>query len=293
MKLKDLIDRDSLLKEGRSQGLSFDKAYRLFLDNCTEYRAFLTQIFRGVNGFNLDYGVVKPKQAAEKRQSAYTKNYYTLIIDNSKFWNDFPDRGESIVCNADYPSLAAYYGTLYLVIPYDNANFGIAPNSDIWRSFDVHLEHFNDMIEDISTKSYRYRDKSYEEPPQSNFEKFKNYLLKVDKALKSRGKDYEGYSNLMYGKYTGQLIKPYVEMSSEFDNLYEYLEWFLNPYRNDFEQMIYSSNFKVSRRQEVWTDSPSLLIKHDKVTEFFEKVNKNSDRDIDYKWLRTSYKNIK
>lgn len=291
MKFRKLFEGDFPLKEGRSQGLSFDKTYRLFLENCTEYRAFLTQIFRGVNGFNSNYGVVKPKQAAKRRQSAHTKNYYTLIIDNSEYWSEYPDRGESIVCTTD-PKMAGNYGTLYLVIPYDGANLGVAPKVDIWQSFDQHLEHFNNMLEEIIFEAYKYWDKSFSEKdiPQKDYQKFKNYILKVDRTLKNLEKDYQGYSQLRYEKHTKDFVTRYLEM--DFDNLYEYLEWFFKPERNGFERMNYNSNFSISRRQEIWTDSPSLLIKHDKVTDFFEVVNEHSDRDIDAKWLSMAHDGI-
>lgn len=282
MKLKKVLN--VVLNEGRSREISFDRAFRTFIHRCSSYSERKTQIFRGIEGFNSNYGLVKPKQASKRRQSAHTRNYYTFIIDNSEKWSDYPDRGESIICSTD-PSMAKSYGNLYLVIPFDGANIGVAPNIDIWRSFNVHLRSFNEIIRNISKKSYKYRTTAFEEPPESSYQEFKTYINKVDEVLENNNK-YKDFS-----KYS--FVERYLDRKSEFNGLWEYLEWVLNPYRNDFNRVNYSSNFDFPRDREVWTDSPCLLVKADKATDFFKGVNDHpSDENIDINYLENSYKKL-
>ncbi|MCK9417589.1 hypothetical protein M0Q97_13185, partial [Candidatus Dojkabacteria bacterium] len=83
---------------------------------------------RSIYELKSDYYLIDPKK--HDRRSANTQNYYTYIIDNSKDWEDFPKRSKSLICHG-YAKRPPYYDQ-YVVIPLNDANFGIANDDDLW-----------------------------------------------------------------------------------------------------------------------------------------------------------------
>lgn len=87
-------------------------------------------IFKGMRA-NGDLYLTNP--AKIERISRNTTNYYTMILSNLPSWKEYPKRNRSIICT-NCTDKAKIYGNIYLVIPFDNANFGICPKKDIWDS---------------------------------------------------------------------------------------------------------------------------------------------------------------
>lgn len=79
---------------------------------------------------------VDPSDRTSPRTSANTHNYYTLWVDNSRLWRDFPKRSQSLVCTTSKEH-AKWYGTQFVVVPIKPTTvFGICPDKDFWYSFD-------------------------------------------------------------------------------------------------------------------------------------------------------------
>jgi len=217
-----------------------------------------TKIIRAISDFDSEFGFINPKEFTKK--AANTNNYYTLVIDNSERWKSFSKRSKSVVCWAinDLQELPQPANNLHLVVPKEGANLGVASEKDFWLSFDgFHLvSGFNTPLNDLVSYAL-----SEDELPDVNFDSFKKKIKEVDGVLKNKnGKSYKSLIKPTSKAYssTKSFVKEY--LNSQFDNLLNFIEFKLDPKRNDFQLKSYSKNFKVSKRREVWTSSPCLLI---------------------------------
>lgn len=97
-------------------------------------------LYRG-GYFSFEKGIGFGESIAETpRQSANTSNFYTLWIDNSPLWKDFPKRSKSFIGSSSW-RISSGYGDISLMIPFDSAKIGVCPADDLWFSFgDQHLE---------------------------------------------------------------------------------------------------------------------------------------------------------
>jgi len=95
------------------------------------------KIYRGAS-YNTALGFINTNDFT--RTSANTQNYYTLWMDNSEDWADYPKRSKSLICTNDL-SNTANYGDSYIIIPEDNAKIGICPGEDLWYSFPAQLKY--------------------------------------------------------------------------------------------------------------------------------------------------------
>ena len=122
------------------------------------------------------------------RQSKNTANYYTLWIDNSPEWEQFPKRSRSFICSTslDY---ASDFGDTYLVIPFDDAKIGVCPEHDIWFSFESKgsfgvesLENLNDIIDRVFKIFSELDIENYgnKRIDQTNFNSLKTFLTTVN-----------------------------------------------------------------------------------------------------------------
>jgi len=239
----------------------------------SSYSFASSQIFRGKED-GPAFGYIDPSNF--KRKSAHTKNYYTLIIDNSEKWSEYPDRSKGIVCSTGQ-SAASNYGDVYLVIPEGSPKVGIAPARDIWFSFDRKLREIglstlsvlNDVIHDLSLVILN------ESPPEKNYRKFKEFIQKLERAGEEKGefehiaKNNTSKSSETYMKTAGSFCRAYLDQDKP---LFQFLEYILDPNENAFEVKKYTNPFEVDKNREVWMSSPALLIRKDKWDEFFQKV---------------------
>lgn len=129
MKLKKVYE--NIISEGRTKKLSKRKLIDLYKEKVGIEPHKLPSIYRGKKS-KTKYGFIKP--AEFERSSAYTLNYYTLIIDNSEPWSNYPERSKSLVCTTS-KTKASDYGSVYRVVPFPGAEIGVTPEIDIWDSF--------------------------------------------------------------------------------------------------------------------------------------------------------------
>lgn len=272
MQLKEIYN---LLLEGRTSPLTLSDAQDYYQEEVSSvWSSSNTQIFRGNKNFDRPYGIVHPSEF--ERKSENTDNYYTLLMDNMEEWKKYPKRSESIVCTSHYLH-AKEYGIPYLVLPLGNIKFGIAPEEDIWGSFDIKLNLLNSYLNKLSERVYGFGE---DEIPDNNISEFREAVLEIDRRLKSgdtrHGYDYE---DVMDAGSHGLWEFLYEYLNSNYDNLYEYIKSLLDPEKNGFEIKKYGTNFKVPDRREVWTDGPCLLVAYQgNVLKKFFGVDHNWDR---------------
>lgn len=233
-----------------------------------------TPIMRSLNGeLRDDYYLIDPRK--HERVSANTVNYYTMIIDNTDAWKDFPKRKHGIISSLN----SSYMGDEYRVVPllnYDNmlkefnvdnfvdTKWGVCPTWDLWNSFEslfleIGFKHIT-SAEDINTLlNAIYYEKSNQNLENNNFDYFKLGLQSVKNIIQPEGYIYEDWSEDI------NTLRSFMEKNDM--NLYDFATYVFNPDRNDFRVETYdkikthTKNTNQIFCNEVWTDTPVLYIK--------------------------------
>jgi hypothetical protein len=105
------------------------------------------KIFRSVN-LKAEYYFID--NSIIERKSAYVGNHYTLIINNSYMWSDFPKR--QLICS--FNRATDFADNIYVIIPYKNSKWGIVPESDIQNINNIYdICRYNFKIK-LSDNSY-------------------------------------------------------------------------------------------------------------------------------------------
>ena len=190
------------------------------------------KIFRGVN-LNGPYYYIDNSKF--ERKSANTSNHYTLFINHSEGWKDFPKR--QTIC--DY-YMAFHGGTRYVVIPVtNNSKWGIVPACDIFIA-----EIFNET--NLYSKYF----------PTLDFVDFNG-------GLGNHNVSDDSYESMMndIGKIDEPSFKAAVDAISR-------------PYDIGFEVLDYDKLDTLDESQtEIWTDSDVLLIRKDIFDANYKFVN--------------------
>ena len=239
------------LNEGRTKQVSLDEALSLAHAKCKNYMklAYGTKysIYRGVEGFYDDYGYINSNKGRD-RESAYTRNYTTLLIDNLPSWKGWPKRSKGIVCSSDN-DYAYNYGSIYYVIPYDNALVGVAPKEDIFVSFKF-LK--GEVVRQFNTWLFRL------------FELFQIKEPKTYKELKSAFTDIHDFADDEYFEQSQNVISKYHIFDSK--DYMNRLDNLLNPNKNGFKMGV--KNIKPNR--EVWIQGECLMVDEDEINTFLD-----------------------
>jgi len=248
---------------------------------------------KGINPFLFTPG----ERIAEGSSNVYTR----LISDILPSWRNAPQRNKSVICTNDF-SGAEYYidystrrkGTIYVVIPPNDARLVIAPTKDIWSSFKdlgslyvvddsilVFLAFFyyiidNKLVDDILIKSNKtleqLRDvpKIYVDIVKEMFLKDRsviiNLLDETDKIL-----SIDGLANIILPIYRiypgnfllaeiGELIIKQKALNKNI-HIINILDKMFDPKKNGFRITTYSSYVKKpSSNNEIWTEQPCIFI---------------------------------
>lgn len=256
MRLKSL-----LLKEGRSKEIGKEKLHSYLNSGDFNLHENASSIFRSVSGFKSKYGIVRPQNY--KRKSANTNNYYTLLIDNSRKWSNYPQRSKSIICWAvnDQDDAPLPLHSLYYVIPEEGSKIGVVPQSDIWQArfpFGT-LRSIIMRINNIASYAFG---RNIDNLPDDNIQEFKESIDKVDSTIKKEKGGYKkalDKTNTRLSSLGKSLIKEFLE--SKRDRLFEFLYDILDPQKSGFKLKNYSEQFSVSGpANEVWISNTCLLI---------------------------------
>lgn len=272
MKLIEIVD--SLLNESRTKQIdTVDEFVELYGKYCSDHNFNNDKIYRGLRNKSLRYGFIQPKNF--KRKSAYTQNYYTLIVDNHPKWNRFPDRSRSLVGTSSR-EYTENFGAAFIVIPFDNASIAVAPAYDFWESFREtlpdqfqNLDHFNEGFTILSKKIYGENLFDVD-----SFSEFKSSINRLENDIRQIGFKVilDRLESGWRSRNARNLILTLKNCESNFLNCI--FKWF-EPDKNGFELKKYNSSFTVGRNREVWTDSPCLLIRDDSTYTEFKKLIKN------------------
>jgi len=205
-----------------------------------------------------DVYIIDPSE--HNRVSIDTDNTYTLIIDNSEYWKDYPKRSESVICSTNL-KYAQSFGEVYRVIPIkENTLFGKCEEDDIFQCF-WQLKYIDDSIDNPRDLD-NYLKATFNIP---NYSKTESYE-KLQKLLSKENLDFDG--GYIEGQTsTGMTVKKFDEIVEEYGSYLKYLENLMMPSSNGFETFNYSQKdadtwlTKEHSSNEVWTDSKCLLVK--------------------------------
>ena len=266
-------------------------------------------IYRGIKDTHfMDFMEVTPKKSTRKSANEKTNIYNLLLSDILENWQDYPKRNKSAICSTN-KSTAKSYGNVYIVIPQNNAHFGICGADDLWMSFDNTFEDFNisnmKNFTDLMLKFIMYCGKVFQiqsiqkiDITTLTAQNLKHCLELISKYLNlhsiinnKKTKDIDlilkyAYRDPKLGnsehddfmedhgvKSLTELFYTYTQ--GDIINLIDILEKVLDPHRNgfqlrNFDTLIESVNARKLKDNEVWTDSDILLIREDMMNSFIE-----------------------
>lgn len=240
------------LKEIRSKMLTEQEAIDMVNKNCSiildKYKRHPEwKIYRGLK-ISPNYQFTDPSKGAPRYSKGKIGNYYTLLMDNLPNWKKYPKRSRSIICTNSF-SEAATYGDIYVVFPFNNANFGVAPTGDIWLSFMGNVSNLRNFI--ISLKNILHATTS-----RYNYDKDWSTLKKAFKESEEYIK-----SDKIPTTVLNSLKQDFLKWVADIGNGKTYINTFMDymsPSKNKFALTKDPTN--LTRGREIWTDSKCVLV---------------------------------
>ena len=246
------------ITESRAQAIDEDKFIDLARKNCSDILKYYSngsnkRIYRG-GSLRSEFGYADVSKF-EERKSRNTNNYYTLIMNHSKSWKQYPKR--NLICSTDYMYASGYGNKLSLVLPYNGVKIGVCSSDDIWDSFptldNLHssVENLNYILSSISEITIG------KEIGDSNIQSFKKDLKEFD--------DKYDYKDILHGiknNFFEDIIKDTLKLLYKGD-MYKLIESLLDPVKNKFK--LVKSGDKLPSNREVWMDGKVLFLDFNKI----------------------------
>lgn len=215
-----------------------------------KFRSTRAAIYRGSKTFGKETLIFRdPTRFETPRVSRNTMNYYTLWIENSPKWNQFPRRSRSFIC-ATEDAIARAYGANYKVmIPVRDCSIGICPREDFWNSFNQTLGHGSGP-DDLNRLLYStmldqniiQKANGHVDPSNDTYEKLIANLKKIDPS-----------------KIHKTYYMPDVEKTIKTKGVIPTLDQIYDPGENGFELTTWRE-FKTTGNHEVWYSAPSVCM---------------------------------
>jgi hypothetical protein len=119
-------------------------------------------IFKGMY-MTLDPSMAHLLEPLKDRKSKNTFNYYTLWMNNSQEWSEYPKR--SVICTNSSREANGYGFQTFIILPKNGTKIGVCDDSDLWSSFD-----FGGGMVDASDVNYFFNamfEKFYKKTPET------------------------------------------------------------------------------------------------------------------------------
>jgi len=133
MKMKELLEA-KIIPQG-VEPVNVEVLKDLLYSQCSEFMANNAKrpLFRGTQKKYEPIVIIDPTVGL--RKSRVIKNHYTLLMDNSPYYQGWPKRSKSVVCSTSYSYAAdfAKFGTR-VIVPFNGSKIGITPYADIWAT---------------------------------------------------------------------------------------------------------------------------------------------------------------
>jgi hypothetical protein len=216
------------------------------------------EVFRGASGNGTT--LVNPA-AGKGRDSAYTTNEYTVLMSELPAWSAFPKRSRSIVCSTD-PGRAGDYGdnTFVVVLP-KQFNLGVCSSFDLWYSFPylskkTSMGQMNEFNESFGTLVEWATGREWYAKKQTSLSEIKEKCGWIQEWI-------EEESNISFGpNRLGYFLNDVVRANnSSPDAVFDAVADLFDPVKNKFQRYTsIPSLHSLNESQEVWTDSPCMLV---------------------------------
>lgn len=236
--------------------LTKTEAFDIIKNKCSDWDYNDLPIYRGTNLKSNEFALIEPDKRIRKSAFA-VNNIYTTLIDNSPYWEEYPKRSKSLICSFD-KGYAETYSTAYRVIPFNNSNWGVCVDDDIWHSFfyiiydiyggDFTMNMFNESIRSLIPDEYNNHKFTHEDD--------------IIYSLKNTNKN-----NIIVYPESDKFSKYIFDNIEKYDNLYDLLIDITEPVKNKFKLLDYNSLIKsynkIDNDHEVWSDSTCILVRDD------------------------------
>jgi hypothetical protein len=252
------------LFETRTTELS-DSEFRDILNtNCKEFINNPMLLQRSKRKKDSDFGYIDPSKhirtSMKHDEFGTNSEHHLLLMDNLPSWKDFPKRSRSIIGTTRLSTIVSYGSHRYLVIPFDNAQFAVAPGEDLWTA-GSYITDSRPMFDDLEV----IFDDEFSTIMLSNNISDKSYKELIDDFQKIMDGSVDPYG------YKDYMIKKMVKIFKKngYTDAEKALSHYLSPERFysksseivGFNTMNYNTLTKYNRDYilEFWTESPCLL----------------------------------
>lgn len=259
------------LFESRTAELTEEEFYKILKDKCENWVSDPVYLQRTKNRLDGEFTYINPKVHFREpfidKDSGVASKHHTLLMDNLPSWEGFCKRSESIIFISK-PLLTSSFGTYYyFVIPYDNANFSMAPGMDLWASgADIFINEDSDDDDFFSYKfdsvfsesmmDYSISDKSYDDMIFDLNKLFNDYK-QSRKVIRHK------FFTILFDR---MLLDNYTDISDALNDYFSPKKFhamgrkeFKNMDYNDMKNDLGGLTINNSAR-EIWTDSECLLV---------------------------------
>jgi len=212
-----------------------------------------------------DYQLITPR--AKNDISAFWIN---KLISEHQGWRRFPSRTKFI---SAYTNFSRTFGgdDVYVLLPLDRTRVGFASSHSFYRSFKnlsktlgtekADNQALIEWLMAIKTNLSKLTNTKLKISSPTNYNEFRNGIKKLDRLMAKE--------HLLIRKNLTRLEKLTDDEKKLTKNFIDrhitttenYLEELLNPEDNGFQVLVIESISHQSTDQEIWIDSPALLIK--------------------------------
>lgn len=266
------------LFESRTAELSEEEFFKILKEKCRDWISDPVYLQRAKNRLDGEFTYINPKihfrEPFIDKDSGVASKHHTLLMDNLPSWDGFCKRSESIIFISK-PLLTSSFGAYYyFVIPYDNANFSMAPGMDLWASgadifinddsYDDFFSYKFDSVFSESMMDYSISDKSYDDMLFDLNKLFNDYIF-YDYPHNKQSKKVirHKFFTILFDR---MLIDNYSEVSDALNDYFSPKKFhamgkkeFKNMDYNDMKNDLGGLTINNSAR-EIWTDSECLLV---------------------------------
>jgi hypothetical protein len=270
-----MIIKSFKIFESRTAELSEDEFKNILKSECKEYINNPILLQRSKQSKSSKFGFIDPTKFYRNPLEGSTgSKHHQLLMENLPSWSKFPKRSKSIIGVTNQSYTSGYGLHRYLVIPFDGAEFGVAPDEDLWLATCVLTDgapliglDYSISFDNTFSGMMRSRDISDDS--------YKDMILDLQRL----SDEYKGYLENEYKGYEYSLFKFIKSINKSYNDIEKALDHYLNPSRfhswkeKGFKLMDYKELSSIkSDKFEFWTESPCLLYY---IGEIGFKVNSN------------------
>lgn len=252
----------------RQPMMEYDKVVSILKAHCLEFLKLYDEpkLYRGMRGAD-PFVYINPQLS--KRGSSFEKmsmeaNIPWIWATNDPSWKEYPNRANSVMMTTN-PGYAKNFGSsrVYIVIPYDNAKFGVTPT----RDFNIDsFSHISRVLRTVSQRTFSshldelFRDFIGVYIREANLE----YSDLISYLEQAQEKILDNEDTIMdedsFEKFP-QITFKYIQAHNNSDmSLVEFVRRLLLPTANKFTLKNAAGLKQISTNREVWTDSPCIMI---------------------------------